>query len=115
MREASIVLITIFALSVPALTLATGTGIIKLQGCIMDVDAKKNVITVNERSFTCNQQTAIFNEKGLPIPFEKLKAGEWVYIEGISNGGMRGHIGRKIYIIQRYIHEKEKHLYPFVD
>jgi hypothetical protein len=99
---------------VSALTFASDKGIVKIQGIVMTVDVKKQIVTVNERSFACNEHTVVYTEKGLPTTFDKLKLRGWVYIEGVPDKN-RGNIARKIYIIPKYIDEKEKHLYSFME
>ena len=113
-REGRVILIIIVTLMVSALTFASDKDIVKIQGVVMAVDVKKNIVIVNERSFAWDHQTAIYNEKGLPTTFDKLKLQGWVYIEGIPDKN-RGNIARKIYVIPKYINEKEKHLYSFFE
>ncbi len=113
-REGRIILIIIVTLMVSALTFASDKDIVKIQGVVMAVDLKKNIVIVNERSFAWDHQTAIFNEKGTPCTIDKLKERGWVYIEGIPDKN-RGNVAKKVYILPKYINEKEKHLYSFMD
>jgi hypothetical protein len=78
----------------------------------MELDLKNNRMIVNERTFVWDPNTVFYNEKGSPITADKLRTRGWVYIEG-----MRHHkrlVAEKIYLLPKYIHEKEKHLYPFI-
>jgi hypothetical protein len=114
-RKGKIILMITVALMVSALTFASDEGIVKLQGVVMTVDVKQNTFTVNERTFSWNGQTALFNEKGLPITPDKLKLRGWVYVEGIPDKTNQRNIARKVYLIPKYINDKEKHLYSFME
>jgi hypothetical protein len=114
-REGRVILIIIVTLMVSALTFASDKYIVKIQGVVMAVDVKKNIVIVNERSFVCDQHTVIYNEKGTPCTIDKLKERGWVYIEGVPDRANRGNVAKKIYILPKYINEKEKHLYSFMD
>ena len=104
----------IFVLIFSALTLASGEEIVKIQGVMMSLDLKKNVMIVNERLFTLNKNTAIHNDKGVAITIDKLKPNTWIYIEGLKDGTNKRTVVRKIYLLPKYIEEKERHLYPFI-
>jgi hypothetical protein len=97
------------------LTFAADKDIVKLQGIVMAVDGKKSLFTVNERPFAWNKQTAIYNERGLPTTFDRLKERGWVYIEGVPDRVNRTNVAKKIYILPGYVSDKEKHLYSFFD
>lgn len=114
-RKSKIAFVILFALTAPLLTFASDTGIVKLQGVVMAVDLKQNNLTVNERTFSWNPQTLISNERGQPVTPDKLKPRGWVYIEGTPDKANRRNIANKIYLIPNYVHDKEKHLYPFMD
>jgi len=114
-RKGKIVLMITLALVVSVLTYASDRGIVKLQGVVMAVDLKQNSLTVNERTFSWDPQTLISNEKGQPVTPDKLKLGGWVYIEGVPDKANRRNIAKKIYLIPKFIQDKEKHLYPFMD
>ena len=114
-RKNKIALAILLAFASPLLTFASDTGIVKLQGVVMAVDLKQNSLTVNERTFSWNPQTLISNERGQPVTPDKLKTHEWVYIVGIPDKANRRNIAKKIYLIPNYVHDKEKHLYPFMD
>ncbi len=112
--KGKIILIVLITLAVSALTFASDRGIVKLQGVVMAVEMKKNIVTVNERSFVCGRHTIIYNEKGAPASLDRLKVSGWVYIEAVRERGTQRNIAEKIYIIPKYIDEEEKHLYPFI-
>ncbi len=112
-RKQGMALAFILCLMTPALTFASDRDIVKLQGVIMAVDLKKNIITVNERSFALNKQTAVYNERGLRTTLDSLKEQGWVYIEGVHEN--RGNLAKKIYVLPGYISGKEKHLYSFFE
>ncbi len=114
-RKGKIILMITLTLVVSALTFASDEGIVKLQGVVMTVDMKQNIFTVNERTFCWDRQTVISNEKGLPVTADKLKLRGWVYIEGIPDKANRRNIARKIHLIPKYINDKEKHLYSFME
>ena len=114
-RKNKIALVILLAFASPLLTFASDTGIVKLQGVVMAVDLKQNNLTVNERTFSWNPQTLISNERGQPVTPDKLKPHEWVYIVGVPDKANRRNIAKKIYLIPKYVHDKEKHLYPFMD
>ncbi|MGQ9645240.1 MAG: hypothetical protein ACUVWO_01720 [Thermodesulfobacteriota bacterium] len=97
-----------------SLTFASGEGIVRLQGRVMEVDFGKNLMVVNERVFFWNPNTIFYNEKGSPIPADRLKAKSWVYIEGAKQNLKGKVVVEKIFLIPKYIDEKEKHLYPFI-
>ena len=104
----------IFVLIFSALALASEEEIVKVQGVMMALDLKKNVMIVNERFFAFNQNTTLYNDKGVAITIDKLKPNTWVYIEGLKDGTNKWIVVRKIYLLPKYIKEKEKHLYPFI-
>lgn len=108
------VLFTIFfSLFISSLTFAADKDIVTFQGVVTELDWKKKMIIVNERSFSFNQNTVVHNEKGSPVPQENLKTKTWVFIEGTKDKSQKK-LARKIYILPKYIDEKEKRLYPFI-
>ena len=113
--KGKIALVMTLVLLGPVLTFASEPGIVKIQGVVMAVNLKQNSLTVNERTFSWDPQTLISNEKGQPVAPDKLKPRGWVYIEGIPDKTNRRNIAKKIYLIPNYVHDKEKHLYPFMD
>jgi len=96
------------------LTFAADKDIVRFQGVVMDLDLKKNVMVVNERTIAWDQNTLIHNEKGSPIPVDKLTTKTWVYIEGVKDRARTRVMAKKIYFLPKYIHGNEKHLYPFI-
>lgn len=101
----------VFAIS--SLTFASGEGIVRIQGIVMELDLKNNRMIVNERTFVWDPNTVFHNEKGSPIAADKLRTKAWVYIEGVRHHHKRL-VAEKIYLLPKYIHEKERHLYPFI-
>jgi hypothetical protein len=114
-RKGKIVVMITLALMVPVLTFASDRGIVKFQGVVMVLDLKQNSLTVNERTFSWDLQTLISNERGQPVTADKLKLRGWVYIEGVPDKANRRNIAKKIYLIPKFIEEKDRHLYPFMD
>ncbi len=96
------------------LTFASDKGIVTTQGIVMELDWNKKTIVVNERSIAFDQNTIVHNEKGSPIPRENLRAKAWVYIEGAKDQTRKKVVARKIYLLPKYIDDKEKHRYPFI-
>jgi hypothetical protein len=96
------------------LTYASEEGKIKLQGIIMDIDLKTNMMTVNERLFVWDEKTIISNEKGSPITIDKFKPKSWVYIEGERDINKRMMI-EKLYLLPKHVGNKERNLYPFME
>ena len=103
----------LFSLFISSLTFAADKDIVTFQGIVMELDWKKKMITVNERLFAFDQNTIVHDEKGSPIPQDNLKTKTWVYIEGIKDKSQKK-MAKKIYLLPKYIDEKEKHLYPFI-
>jgi len=99
---------------ISSLTFALDKDRIAIQGVVMELDLNKTVMVVNERAFFWNPQTIFYNEKGSSITVDKLRAKTWVYIEGMKDNVKKRAIAEKIYLLPKYIHEKEKHLYPFI-
>ena len=87
---------------------------VKIQGMIMELDLKKNTMIVNEKLFVWSQNTAAYNDKGSPMTIDKFKPQTWVYIEGERDKNNRRIIINKIYLLPKYIDEKERPLYPFM-
>ena len=87
---------------------------IRVQGKVMELDLKKMVIVVNEKTFVMDQTTVVCNEKGSPIPSDRLKAKARVYIVGENDQVGKRLVARKIYLLSKRIPNKEKHLYPFM-
>ena len=109
------VILLIFSISIiSSLTFALDQDRIVVQGVVMELDLKKTVMIVNERTFFWDPQTIFYDAKGSPITVDKLRAKTWVYIEGMKDKSKKRAIAEKIYLLPKYIHEKEKHLYPFI-
>jgi hypothetical protein len=110
------VILLIFSISIiSSLTFALDKDKITIQGVVMDVDLKKNMMIVNERMFVWDPNTIFYNEKGSPITVDKLRAKTWVYIEGMRDNVRKRLVAEKIYMLPKYIPEKERHLYPFME
>jgi hypothetical protein len=108
-----IFLTILLSLFISSLTFAADKGIVTFQGIVTELDWKKKIITVNERSFAFDQNTIVHNEKGSLIPQDNLKTKTWVFIEGVKDRNQKK-VAKKIYLLPKYIDEKEKHLYPFI-
>jgi len=108
-------LCTIFFLRLfSSLTFGEDKGILNIQGVVMVLDLKKSMLVVNEKTFFWDQQTAFYNEKGSPITIDKLKIKAWVYIEGENDIATKRRVATKIYLLPKYIDQKERYLYPFI-
>ena len=108
-----IFLAILFSLFISSLTFAANKDIVTFQGVVTELDWKQKIITVNERSFAFDQNTIVHNEKGSPIPQDNLKTKKWVFVEGVKDKHQKK-LATKIYLLPKYIDEKEKHLYPFI-
>lgn len=86
-----------------------------MQGLVMTIDLKNNMMTVNEKPFVWDEKTIICNPKGIPITIDNIKVKTWVYIEGIFDKQCNSFLAKKIYSIPKYINEKERHLHPFIE
>jgi hypothetical protein len=107
-----IVLTIFFSVFISSLTFAADKDIVTFQGIVTELDWKKKMIIVNERSFAFDQNTIVHNEKGFPIPQDTLKTKTWVFIEGTKDKSQKK-MAKKIYLLPKYIDEKEKYRYPF--
>jgi len=108
-----IFLAILLSLFISSLTFAASKDIVTFQGIVTELDWKKKIIIVNERSFAFDQNTIVHNEKGSPIPQDNLKTKTWVFVEGVKDKSQKK-LAKKIYLLPKYIDEKEKHLYPFI-
>lgn len=108
-----IFLVIFLSLFISFLTFAADKDIVAFQGMVMELDWKKKMITVNERSFAFDQNTIVLNEKGSPIAPENLKTKTWVLIEAVKDKSQKK-VAKKIYLLPKHIDGKEKHLYPFI-
>jgi len=104
----------IIILATSALGFAAEGDKIRVQGKVMELDLKTMMIVVCEKTFVMDQTTVVCNEKGAPIPNDRLKAKARVYIEGEYDPAGKRLVARKIYLLPKRIPNKEKHLYPFM-
>jgi len=104
----------IIILATSAVVFAAEGDQIRVQGKVMELDLKKMVIVVCEKAFVMDQTTVVCNEKGSPIPNDRLKAQARVYIVGENDQASKRLVARKIYLLPKRIPGKEKHLYPFM-
>lgn len=114
-KNRRIILIVLFTLVISSLTFASERDIVKTQGLVMAVYLSKNLMIVNERRYVWDQKTVFFNDKGSAITVDKLQTKAWVYIEGEEDRINKRVWAKKIYLLPKYINEKEKHLYPFME
>jgi len=98
---------------ISSLTFASDASIVRIQGRVMELDLNKNTMIVNERIFVWSPNTNFYNDKGSSITADRLRTKIWVYIEGTRDVNKKV-VAEKIYLLPKYIHEKEKHLYPFI-
>ena len=113
-NEWIIIFSSIFIFSALALALDEDHTV-SVQGLVMDLDLQKKIVVVNEAMFTWNQNTVFHNEQGTVINnIDRLKLNTWVYIEGEFDGNKRYNVAKNIYFLPKYIHKKEKRLYPFI-
>jgi hypothetical protein len=110
----SILLAVFISLFISPLTFASDKAIVTVQGIVMELDWNKKTIVVNERSIVLDQNTIVHNDKGSPIPRENLRAKAWVYIEGAKDRTQKRIVAQKIYLLPKYIDDKEKRRYPFI-
>ena len=99
---------------ISTLTFSQDGDIVKFQGMVMELDVKQNFLVASEKRVVWNANTSIYNEKGSPISFDKLKVKAWVYVEGVGDKVTKRITASKIYLIPKYINAKEKSLYPFM-
>ena len=98
-RSRSIIFVILLTLIVSALALASDKGIVKIQGIIMEVDLRRNVMIVNEKRLVWDLKTIICNESGAITTMDQLKINRWVYIEGMDDKANRRVLAQKIYLI----------------
>ncbi len=100
-----------------ALTYAFGEDRIRLQGIIMELNMKTNMMIVNERLFVWDEKTIMNNDKGSPITIDKFKPKSWVYIEGDRDKIKTDKriMIKKIYLLPKRIGKNERDLYPFIE
>lgn len=80
----------------------------------MEVHLKQNSMIVNERLFVWTPNTVFHDEKGSPITVDRLKPNRWVYIIGAKDNVQKRVAAEKVYLLPKFIGEREKHLYPFI-
>ena len=100
--------------SYSTLTYAADGGMVRVQGKIMEIDLKKNIMTVNERPFAWDQKTTLHNEKGSPTTIDRFRPKTHVYIEGMQDGESKRVLIKKIYLLPKRVEKKDRHLYPFM-
>ena len=105
--------VTFAVLILSSMALAANDGNVKFQGKVMELDLKKNVMSVNERPVVWDQNTIFYSDRKVPVTAERLKIRSWVYIEGISVD--RKISALKVYLIPKYVYKNERHLYPFME
>jgi hypothetical protein len=108
------VTILFLTFTISSLTFAGDKDIVKTQGIIMAIELFKNSMVVNERKVVWDPQTLCNNDKGKLITVDQLKVENWVYLEGVYDKGKKRILAKKIYLLPKYIDEKQKHLYPFM-
>ena len=111
-RIGGIILIAFSMLPCSTWTFASDEGISKTQGRIMSIDFKKNIMVVNEITFIWNKSSIFNDDKESIIGIEKFKPKSWVFIEGEK--GDKYIVIKKIYLLPKYVDQKERHLYPFM-
>jgi hypothetical protein len=94
-------------------TTSQNTSFVGIQAVINTLDLRKNVMIANERLFELNAKTTIHNNRGTAITIDQLKPKTWVYVEGLRDKKKRAIVAQKIYVIPKYIEDKDKRLYPF--
>ncbi len=106
--------VVILFISISGLTGAAERDILTFQGIVMAVDLQKRSMVVNERICTWNHEATILNERGLPTDKDQLKAKNWVYVEGVYDKAHHRVLAKTIYLLPKYVTEKEKGQYPFI-
>jgi hypothetical protein len=81
----------------------------------MIVDVKRNSLVVNERLIVWDKKTVVTNERGAPASIEKLKARDWIFVEGVLNRSQKRIEATRIYVLPKRIDGKEKRQYPFFE
>ena len=101
-----IVLVILLVFVISSLTFAADESIVKIQGRVMELDLKKNMMIVNERMFFWGQNTNFYDEKGSPITADRLRTKGWVYIEASRQGLNKKVVAERIFLLPKYIDEK---------
>ena len=110
-REVILTLCIVLLFSV--LALGAEESVVKFQGRIEELNVKKNMMVVNDATYVWDKHTIFNDAKGAPIPVDKLKTNDWVYIEGEKVWKQPGVI-KKLYLLPKYIREIERDQYPFM-
>jgi hypothetical protein len=108
-----LILVVCFTFSFSSLIVAQDKDKVRLQGVLVELDLKKRVMMVNETTFFCDGNTVFNDSKGVLIPVDKFKIKAWVYVEGEKDKGNKK-VAKKVYLLPKYIEEKERYLYPFI-
>jgi hypothetical protein len=88
---------------------------VRVQGLVMELDLKQNMVVVNEKKFVWNGKTVFHNENGVSTNnIDRLKVNTWVYIVGEYVGLNQSNVAKEIYFLTKFIGEKEKEQYPFI-
>ena len=111
-REITI-LVVFLPLLMCTLTFGGEGDILKFQGVVMSVDVKGSSLIVNERLVVWDKKTVVSNERGISASIERVKARDWVFVEGVLNKAQKRVEAKRIYVLPKRIDEKEKHQYPF--
>lgn len=83
----------------------------QFQGVVMEKDAAKRVIYVNEMKVVVPKGTEITTDRDVRLPFESLRPKQWVFIQAQRKG--KSLVAEKIVRIPRYIPSKERGKYRF--
>ncbi len=107
-------LIFLIILISPNVVFSADGGGGKFQGSIMELDSKNNKMIVNEQNVVWTEKTFFGGKEGSPVTAGQLKVKQWVYVVGIKDKANNRVIAQKIYLIPKYIHEKNRDRYPFM-
>jgi hypothetical protein len=111
----SIIFILIAFFTISFLAFAADQERVRFQGKVMELSSKKEkMMIVSERTIAWNEGTEFYNHKGISIPVENIKKGNWVYIDSVNDKKIRRITAKKIYLLPKYIDKKERYLYPFM-
>jgi hypothetical protein len=114
-KESTIIISIVFILS--ALAFAQDEDrTVRVQGLVMELNLQQHIFVVNEKKFFWNEKTIFHNENGVPTKnIDRLRVNAWVYIVGEYLGLNRHSVAREIYFLPKFIGEKEKDQYPFIN
>jgi hypothetical protein len=108
-----IILAVLLPLIMCTLTFGREGDIVRFQGLVMAVNVKGHSLVANERLVVWDKNTVVSNERGIPASLERLKARDWVFVEGVFNKKHKRIEAKRIYVLPKQIEEKEKRNYPF--